>query len=96
MRVVGLYRTLALTDPPRRTTVLGELHRGPELTAALSPSPPEADLPEMPTPEQRLLRVNMNLVPLGAPQIRWQDLVIYGGHYWHQAVIGMRCRTANG
>jgi hypothetical protein len=90
MRVVGLYRTLALTDPPRRTTVLGELHRGPELTAALSPSPPEADFPEMPTPEQRLLRVNMNLVPLGAPQIRWHDLVIYGGHYWHQAVIGMR------
>jgi signal transduction histidine kinase len=32
----------------------------------------------------------MNLVPLGAPQIRWRELVIYGGHSWHEVVIGMR------
>jgi signal transduction histidine kinase len=41
-------------------------------------------------PEQRLLRVNMNLVPLGGPQLRWRELVIYGGYSWRQAVIGMR------
>jgi signal transduction histidine kinase len=90
VRVVSLYRTLALTDPPRRAAVLAELHRGPDLAPVLSSSPPDSDLPEMPIPEQRLLRVNMNLVPLGAPQIRWRDMVIYGGHSWHQAVIGMR------
>jgi signal transduction histidine kinase len=90
VRVVGLYRTIALTDPPRRAAVLAELHRTPDLVTTLGSSPPQAELPEMPTPEQRLLRVNMNLVPLGAPQIRWRELVVYGGHSWNQAVIGMR------
>jgi hypothetical protein len=90
VRVVGLYRTIALTDAPRRAAVLAELHRGPDLAPTLSLSPPEVDMPEMPTPEQRLLRVNMTLIPLGGPQLRWREIVIYGGHSWHQAVIGMR------
>jgi signal transduction histidine kinase len=90
VRVVGIYRTIALTDPPRRAEVLAELHRGPDLSAVLSPSPPQVDIPEMPTPEQRLLRINMNLIPLGAPQLRWREMVVYGGHLLHRAVIGMR------
>lgn len=90
VRVVALYRTIALTDPPRRAAVLAELRRGPDLASVLSSSPPEVDMPEMPTPEQRLLRVNMSLLPLGGPQLRWREIVIYGGHSWHQAVIGMR------
>jgi signal transduction histidine kinase len=90
LRVVSVYRTIALTDPPRREEVLAALHRGPELKAVLSQSPPQVDMPAMPAPEQQLLRINMNLVPLGAPQIRWKELVIYGGHNWHEVVIGMR------
>src|ERR1700761_1498963 len=65
VRVVSVYRTIALTDPPRRAEVLAELHRGPELTAVLSDNPPQGDIPEMTTPERGLLRVNINLVPLG-------------------------------
>ncbi|HEY0182857.1 MAG TPA: ATP-binding protein [Rhodopila sp.] len=90
VRVVGLYRTMALTDPPRRASVLAELHRGPDLEPELSASPPEVEMPQMPTPEQRLLRVNMNLIPLGNPQLRWREMIVFGGHSWHQAVIGMR------
>jgi signal transduction histidine kinase len=90
VRVVGLYRTMALTDAPRRASVLAELHRGPDLVPELSASPPDVDMPQMPTPEQRLLRINMNLVPLGGPQLRWRELIVFGGHSWHQAVIGMR------
>jgi signal transduction histidine kinase len=90
VRVVGVYRTIALTDPPRRAAVLAELHRGPDLLPSLSSSPPDVDMPEMPIPEQRLLRINMNLVPLGGPQLRWKEMVIYGGHSSHQAVIGLR------
>lgn len=90
VRVVGVYRTMALTDAPRRAAVLAELHRGPDLVVTLSSSPPQVDLPEMPPPEQRLLRVNMNLLPMGGPQLRWKEMAIYGGHFWHQAVIGMR------
>lgn len=88
-RVVGLYRTIALTDEPRRAQVLLELHRGPDLTATLSPVPPEVDMPEMAPQEQRLLRVNMTLLPLGGPQLRWRDLVIYGGNPSGRVVIGM-------
>ncbi len=90
MRVVGVYRTVVLTDPAKRAAVLADLHRGPDLTAVISQSPPESDLPEMPLPEQRLLRINMNLVAVGAPQLRWRELVIYGGHSWHHVVMGMR------
>jgi len=90
VRAVGVYRAMALTDPPRRAAVLAELHRGPDLIAALSQSPPQVDLPEMPLLEQRLLRVNMNLIPLGGPQLHWHESVFYGGHPSHQAVIGMR------
>jgi signal transduction histidine kinase len=90
VRVVGLYRTIALTDEPRRPQVLAELHRGPELTATLSPTPPEVDMPEMAPLEQRLLRVNMGLLPVGGQQLRWRDLVIYGGHPIGRVVIGMR------
>jgi signal transduction histidine kinase len=89
VRVVAVYRTMALTDQARRPQVLSELHRGPELTAALSEAPPEVDMPEMASQEQRLLRVNMNLLPLGGPQLRWRDLVIYGGHPLGRVVIGM-------
>src|ERR1700710_383992 len=37
-RVAGVYRTMALTDPPRRAAVMADLHRGPELVATLGPS----------------------------------------------------------
>ena len=90
MRVVSLYRTVALTDPPGRAALLADLHHGASLAPELSASPPEADMPQMPTPQQRLLRINMNLIPLGSPQLRWRELVVFGGDTWHQAVIGMR------
>jgi signal transduction histidine kinase len=90
VRVAGLYRTLALTDPPRRAAVLADLHRGPDLTATLAASPPDVDMPEMPTPEQRLLRVNMSLVPMGGPELRWKEMLVYGGHPWGKVVVAMR------
>jgi signal transduction histidine kinase len=90
IRAVGIYRTLVLADEPHRAEVLAEMHRGPDFTATLSDLPPPVDLPEMPIQEQRLLRVNMNLLPIGAPQLRWRDLVIYGGHPHGQVIMGMR------
>ena len=90
VRVIAIYRTIALTDPPRRAAVLAEMHRGPDLVTMLSPTPPQAVMPEMVMPEQRLLRVNMAMIPLGGNKLHWTDLVTYGGHVWHQAVIGMR------
>ncbi|MBS0640707.1 MAG: HAMP domain-containing protein [Proteobacteria bacterium] len=88
-RAVGLYRTMILTDPVHRAHVLNDMHRS-DLGAVLSPVPPSVDMPEMPPPEQRLLRVHMNLLPVGAPAMRWQDLVIYGGGPMRSVVLGMR------
>lgn len=88
-RAVGLYRTMILTDPVHRAHVLNDMHRS-DLGAVLSPVPPSVDMPEMPPPEQRLLRVHMNLLPVGAPAMRWQDLVIYGGGPSRDVVLGMR------
>ena len=90
IRVVSLYRTLALTEPARRPAVIADLRRTPGLRASLSTDPLDTDLPQMPVPEQRLLRVNMNLLPIGSPQLRWKDLVIYGGSSWTQVQIGLR------
>jgi signal transduction histidine kinase len=90
MRVVSLYRTMALTEPSRRAAVLAELHRGPDLIPTLGQAPPQVDLPEMPPPERQLLRVNMNLIPLGNAQLRWRETVMYGGHFWRRAAIGIQ------
>jgi signal transduction histidine kinase len=90
VQVVGAYRAMALTEPSRRAAVLAELHHGPDLTAALSDAPPDVDIPPMPVPEQFLLRRNMSLIPLGGSNLRWRELLIYGGRSWDQAVVGMR------
>lgn len=89
VRVVGLYRTIVLTAPAQRETVLSEMRRGPAQSAELSPRPPVADLPEMPPPAQRLLRVNLSLVGM-QPALRWRDVQILGGPRWHRLVIGLR------
>jgi signal transduction histidine kinase len=93
LRVVSLYRTLALTEPDRRQAVITDLRRNPGLRASLSADPPDAQLREIPPPEQReerLLRVNMNLLPVGSPSLRWKDMVIYGDHPWSQLNISLR------
>jgi signal transduction histidine kinase len=89
VRVVGLYRTIVLTAPAERQAVLSEMERGPAHSAELSPTPPVADLPEMPPPAQRLLRVNLRLVGI-QPALRWRDVQILGGPRWHRLVIGLR------
>lgn len=90
VRLVTLYHTMVLTDRDRRAEVLGEFQRGPLLTAALSDGPPETDLPPMPPPEARLLRVAMNLVPLEGRGIHWRDLVLYGGLPARKIIAGLR------
>jgi signal transduction histidine kinase len=90
VRVIGLYRTMVLTDVDHRATMLAAMHRGADLTATISDSPPTTDLPAMPPQEQRLLRINMEMVPIGAPPPRWRDIVIYGGYPANIVEIGMR------
>src|SRR4051794_17527616 len=90
VRVAGLYRTVVSVRPEARETILAELQRGPGLSAELSRNPPAADLPVMATPIQRLFWVNMNLVPVGGPRSRWNDMLWLGGPDWHVIVAGLR------
>jgi len=89
-RVVGIYRTVELTRPDDRAAVLGELHHGPGLHVTLSDAPPvDSTLPEMPGPEQRFWRINLNLVGMPPPH-HWRGIQILGGPQWHRIVIGLR------
>jgi signal transduction histidine kinase len=95
VRAAGLYRSIALSAPAQREAVLAELHRRPGLTAELSHAPPTQDLPETAVALQRLYRLNMNLMPIGGPQIHWRDIIILGGPEWHQVVFGFRLPDAD-
>ena len=87
MRVMTIYRTIALTAPAERASVLATLPHGGDVIAELSAAPPVSDLPEMPHGAQRLFRINMNLA--GGPGPRWREVQIFGGPAWHRMVFGL-------
>jgi len=75
LRVVGAYRIVMTTPPDRRQEVLSQLRRPPGLTAELTSDPPIAELADGVPFGQRIMRVNLNMVPLmGVP--RWRELRI--------------------
>jgi len=89
VRVMGLYRTVVMTAPAEREAVLAELRHSPDLSVELSNAPPTAELPEAPPFEQRMLRVNLNLVPM-PPQLHpRRPIQVLGGAGWHRLVIGL-------
>ena len=76
VRVVGTYRAVMMTPPSAaRCRCWRELlAAGPDRRAARRP-PPAVELPDALPFRQRLLRVNLNVVPLlGVP--RWRELRI--------------------
>ncbi len=89
VRVMGLYRTIVMTDPAQRNSVLDEIHHPPGVSAELSPTPPVASMPELPFIAQRVLRVSMSLVPL-PPSLRPREFHMLGGPGWPRTVVGLR------
>jgi signal transduction histidine kinase len=87
VRVVGLYRTVTMAAPALRESILTE--RVPGLSAGLSPDPPAVEPTDAPPIRQRLLRVNMSIVPLLGVQ-RWRELRIQGAPDRNRVIIGMR------
>lgn len=88
VRAVSTYRTVQMTATERRQAVLAELDRTPGLSAELTEDPPTEELSETLPIEQRLLRVNLNLVPLmGVPH--WRGLRILTDGRNNLIVIGM-------
>ena len=64
LRVVGAYRIVMTTPADRRQEVLSQLRRPPGLTAELTSDPPIAELADGVPFGQRIMRVNLNMVPL--------------------------------
>ena len=79
-----------LHDPDRpESALLEEMRHSPGLTAQLSQTAPSPELEEEPLFAQRLLRVNLNLVPLlGVPH--WRGLRILPDHAHNQLTVSMR------
>ena len=89
VRVVSVYRAVFMTPPDRRGALLEEMRHSPGLTAQLSQVAPSPELEEEPLFAQRLLRVNLNLVPLlGVPH--WRGLRIWPDHEHNLLTISMR------
>ncbi len=89
IRIAGIYRTVVLTFPENRQTVVDELRHGSDLDVQVSDAPPITDLPRMPPIGQSLWRVNLNLSGVPPPQ-HWRGVEIFGGPRSRQIVIGLR------
>jgi signal transduction histidine kinase len=90
VRVMSLYRSTLLTPAADREAMLHEMERPPGFTAALSATPPALGmLTPVRQPLQRLLRVNMNLVP--APGgLRPRELQFFSGPRDDRITVLMR------
>ncbi len=89
VRVMALYSRVVMTTPDERDLVLREMRHLPGLTAELSKTAPLDPLPEAPLPVQRLMRVNLDLVPM-PPKLRPDRILVLDGPQRHQLTIGLR------
>ncbi len=88
-RVMSVYRNMVNVDADQRAAVLAEMRRLPGMAIELSDSLPISDLPPTPPPEQRLLRVNMNLMPMPG-MLRPHEIHMVGGPFWRRLIVSLR------
>jgi signal transduction histidine kinase len=93
-RVMSVYRNVINVDASQRATVLAEMRRTPGLQAELGDTLPATDLPPTAPPEQRLVRVSMNVLPMPGP-LRPHEVRMFGGPYWGHMVICIRLPEGN-
>jgi signal transduction histidine kinase len=87
-RVMTIYRTVELTPPDRRQAVLARLPHGPALNARLQTTPPLVPMPPAPFWLQRLIRVNLSLIPM-PPHERPAEVLIRGDPARRLLVLGL-------
>ncbi len=88
-RVMSVYRNVENVEAAQRAAVLADMRRLPGIEIDLSESLPISDLPPTPPPEQRLVRVNMNVMPMPGP-LRPHDIRMLGGPLWHRLIVSLR------
>ena len=89
VRVMATYRTVVMTAPEERDLVLRELRQGKEFNAELGRTAPVTPLPQAPFPWQRLLRVNLDMVPM-PPKLRPTQIDVLGGPMNGRVVVGLQ------
>lgn len=94
-RVVGIYRSFVATAPDQRPALLAELRTSPALTVEVSDTPPTSATSDLPPELARLLRIHVNLVPLGLPRQRWGEVVFHGGPELQRITVAFRLPEAN-
>ncbi len=86
-RAMTIYRTVVATSPAERPAALRELAQAQGVQAALSDGPPIAPVTLTAQNLRRVIRVNMNLVPL-RPANHPAEMVMRGMPWDGQMVIG--------
>jgi signal transduction histidine kinase len=89
VRIMVVYRNVALVPPAQRQDVLHEMNRGPGLVASLATEPARSELPETPPPLQRLLRVNLTLVPI-SEALHPREFSMQGDPAWGYMLVGLQ------
>jgi signal transduction histidine kinase len=88
-RIMSIYRNVVNLPADQRALVLSEMRRIPGIEADLSNAPTITDLAPTPLPEQRLLRVAFNLVPMPSP-LRPHEMRFSGAPFLHRMVVSLR------
>jgi signal transduction histidine kinase len=88
MRMMGVYRAVAPVPAGEAEKKLSEIWLPPDLGATLSSNPPTAQLPIEFSPEERLVRVNLNMIPMSAT-LRPHEVRILGGPHEQRMVVGL-------
>ncbi len=89
VRVMSVYRTVAMAPAAQRDAVLAELSRSPDVSAELD-SKPAMSGAEVPPFEQRLLRVNLNLIGMPMMLRPRRPIELVAGPAEHKITVGLR------
>lgn len=94
VRLMSAYRTVVMTAPEQRDLVLKELQQPKEFNPQIGATAPVTRLPEAPFPWQRLLRVNLDLVPM-PPKLRPKQIDVLGGPPNGRVTVGLQLPDEN-
>ena len=89
VRLMSLYRSVALTPLEQRETMVRELELHDGLSARLEAVRPADTLEQTPQPLRRQIVVNMGLIPVPLPQ-RQTEIVLLGDFQAQRIILGMR------
>jgi signal transduction histidine kinase len=94
VRALVLYRNVVLSAPDQRERLVADYGQQGGMRSHLLQDLPNRDMPPLPQPMQRLLRADVQLVPIPA-SLRPRPLMLLGGEAYGRLHIAMRLPDAN-